>query len=585
MPLRDIYPPARTDRGRLRVGLALAGLCQPRWIASAIVAIGECGAASVTTIIRLPASQPADRGGCLAYRLYRCAEAAYFSRYARDGGAMAKIDIAPLVEGTPVIEAAITASGQITPDDVARVRRERLDVILLFQTSMPHDNLTETARYGVWRYHHGDGTRYGAGPPMFWELYDGWPTTGVRLQLFGPGGRGPHTICRASASTHCLSLFMNRQKPCMTATAFAARGLRALQRHGPAAMEEWVEDKAPEASALPAERGQPGNFDVARLVVKILLRWMRLRWASRRGEWWFLAARHRPPVSLGEDTGDQTLKGFRPLPVPPGRFHADPFLFEQDGDTHLFLEDFDVARQRGVISHCRLDAEGKATAPHVVLDRPYHLSYPFVFRWNGEIFMLPETSQNKTIELYRAETFPHRWALHRVLLEGWRATDATLHCDDAGRWWLFTTIDECGGGNCHELFLFQAESPLGPWQAHPRNPIVTDVRWARPGGRLFRRNARLIRPAQDCAARYGGGLWLMEVLELNEASYRERPLQRLGPEWLSGNRCLHHLDTTNRFEIIDGMRFRPVTGAKKCKSAYPIGDDRPHRVAMAQRIC
>jgi len=171
--------------------------------------------------------------------------------------------------------------------------------------------------------------------------------------------------------------------------------------------------------------------------------------------------------------------------------------------------------------------------------------------------MIPETGQNNAIELYRAEDFPLRWVFDRSLLDGWRATDATLHCDEQGRWWMFAAIDECGGGTWNELFLFHAETPLGPWQPHPGNPVVCDVRHARPGGRLFRRDGKLIRPAQDCATHYGSGLWLMEVVELNNERYREQPLRRLGPEWLPGNHCLHHLDSTGRFEVIDGMRRQP----------------------------
>jgi hypothetical protein len=58
--------------------------------------------------------------------------------------------------------------------------------------------------------------------------------------------------------------------------------------------------------------------------------------------------------------------------------------------------------------------------------------------------------------------------------------------------------------------------------------------------------------------RYGGAVWLMEVLELTEEDYRERPFIRIGPEWLDGNLCLHHLDANDRFEVIDGMKLRPA---------------------------
>jgi len=283
------------------------------------------------------------------------------------------------------------------------------------------------------------------------------------------------------------------------------------------------------------------------------------RLQGRHHSQWFLALRRRSQETepAARDAGFD-LHGFRPLPVPGGRSHADPFLIEAGGETHLFFEDLVWLEAKGVISHCRLDEAGIPSSSRTVLSRPYHLSYPFVFRWQDQLYMLPETAQNQTIELYRATAFPGEWKLELRLLEGWRATDATLHEDENGHWWMFVTIDERRDGTSDELFLFQAASPLGPWRPHPSNPIQSDICYARSAGRLLRRNGRLLRPAQDGSRRYGGALWLMEVLELTPQRYREQPLCRLGPEWLRDNLCLHHLDATARFEVIDGMRWRPA---------------------------
>ena len=39
--------------------------------------------------------------------------------------------------------------------------------------------------------------------------------------------------------------------------------------------------------------------------------------------------------------------------------------------------------------------------------------------------MMPESGQNRTLELYRAERFPDRWTLDRVLISGAEIGDAT----------------------------------------------------------------------------------------------------------------------------------------------------------------
>ena len=92
--------------------------------------------------------------------------------------------------------------------------------------------------------------------------------------------------------------------------------------------------------------------------------------------------------------------------APKDRFYADPFLIERDGKTFIFLEDLRYSEGRALISCCELDADGTPGPVFEVLRRPYHLSYPFLFEENGEIYMIPETKSNRTVELYRATKFP-----------------------------------------------------------------------------------------------------------------------------------------------------------------------------------
>ena len=100
------------------------------------------------------------------------------------------------------------------------------------------------------------------------------------------------------------------------------------------------------------------------------------------------------------------------------RYFADPFLFEEDGVAYVFCEEFPYATRKGVISVFALDEQGDPGPSRVVLERPYHLSYPVVFRHEGQIWMMPESSANRTLDIYRADPFPYRWTLDRVVLSG-----------------------------------------------------------------------------------------------------------------------------------------------------------------------
>jgi len=261
---------------------------------------------------------------------------------------------------------------------------------------------------------------------------------------------------------------------------------------------------------------------------------------------WLLALRERQPGTPPEEHGN----GFGIIPQPEGHFYADPCLFKKDGRNYLFFEDYCHAAGKAVISCLELDPAGNWSEPKVVLDRKYHLSYPFVFQWQDEVYLIPETSTNRTIELYRALEFPYRWALDRVLLRNVRAADATvIRYHD--KFWLFATLGDPGRPNIESLHLFVADGLEGSWRPHPKNPVVSDVRRARPAGRLFFAQGELIRPAQDCSVCYGHAIVFNRVEVMTEEDYREVPAGRIGPEWLPGSLATHTLTFNEDFEVRD----------------------------------
>jgi hypothetical protein len=234
-----------------------------------------------------------------------------------------------------------------------------------------------------------------------------------------------------------------------------------------------------------------------------------------------------------------------------GHVYADPMLFEHQGGHHLFCEEILPGEPRGVISHTELHVDGTAASPPTpVLVAPHHLSYPFVFAHEGEIFLIPETSSVHRVELYRAVNFPHEWRHESILLDGLIASDATLlaHGD---RLWLFVGVSVPHGTMLDELHLFSANDLHGPWQPHPQNPVVSDVRCARPAGAIQRWGSRLVRPGQDGSRRYGGAISFRQIDELSATDYSEHEIARLRPSDLGDARATHTYACDGRFEAID----------------------------------
>ena len=226
-------------------------------------------------------------------------------------------------------------------------------------------------------------------------------------------------------------------------------------------------------------------------------------------------------IKKGVDNGQPSWNNFTPLIPPPDRLWADPFVWMHKENYYIFCEEKLYSADRGHIACLTLDREMNPIDNRVVLERPYHLSYPFIFEQQEQIYMIPETEQNHTLELYRCIDFPNHWEFVKILISDIRAVDPTL-LEAHGKWWLFANIRE-GKRTWDTLYLFYADHFLSDrWTPHPRNPIVKDIRSARPAGRIFMHNGELMRPSQDCSVRYGYAINFNRISVLTASDYAEQ---------------------------------------------------------------
>jgi hypothetical protein len=160
------------------------------------------------------------------------------------------------------------------------------------------------------------------------------------------------------------------------------------------------------------------------------------------------------------------------------------------------------------------------------------------------------------VELYRAVSFPDKWESAGVLLPDIAAADATLALL-GDLWWMFATIGGTSISKNDELHLFFAESPLGPWRPHQRNPVKSDVRSARPAGQVFLHEGHHYRPSQDCSTSYGHAIVLNRIEAIDSTHYREIEVARLSPAWLPRLVGTHTINATAGLTVIDACLRRP----------------------------
>ncbi len=253
---------------------------------------------------------------------------------------------------------------------------------------------------------------------------------------------------------------------------------------------------------------------------------------------------------------------YRDVTDVPAIFVADPFMIREGGLWYLFFEVLNEITYKGEIA-VAVSADARSWQYRgLVLVEDWNVSYPYVFRWQGEFYMVPEMYQQNCVRLYRARSFPYDWRpVADLIADGPVADPSPFRFD--GSWWLFL----CPRPASHDaLRLYRADDLMGPWQEHPKSPIVDgDERSARPAGRVLidtsSAKPRVLRFAQDCYPSYGSSVRAFEITRLTAEDYAERavdkpPIQE--PEDGAWN-CVrrHHVDA-HRLE--DGSWLAVIDG-------------------------
>jgi hypothetical protein len=250
------------------------------------------------------------------------------------------------------------------------------------------------------------------------------------------------------------------------------------------------------------------------------------------------------PVLTGADVTDVSAK-----------YTADPFMVYHETHWYMFFEVLNSETERGEIGMASSRDGFAWQYGRIVLRESFHLSYPYVFRFEGDFYMMPEARQAQSVRLYRAINFPVEWQHVQTLLEGDLADPSVFFHD--GKWWMFVLEGE------DILRLYFAVDLRGPWREHVKSPVVTaNLKISRPGGRVLATGGRIIRFAQDGVPLYGSRLRALEIRRLDETSYEEAELSE--SPILKANRRgwnaigMHHIDI---HLLADGRWLACVDGA------------------------
>lgn len=548
----------------LRLGLLVDSIEFYAWEAAMLQRISDSGVAEIVLIVLSDPPKP---------RL-----SAALDPHPRHGDLLRAVTGALLLKIYRVLEAKITCEGDafqfretlilkdirrisipatVKPDNgrlanaLGEIRELDLDVIVQLGAAELSTAISAAAKYGVWSLRH---THCASGDAMaagFWPVYGRWPFIESRVEVVAASGESV-TVAHSCTGANPYSVKLCRSALFWKTLSLIPRQLQAL--HG-------LPEQAPRSAAVESDVQWPARANrdlgapgIAELGLHIA------RNVQRRARDWALRNFALEPWTLLFHLGDELCTSggnFTAITSPKDRYWADPCVVRRNDDFYVFIEEYCYETKRGHISVLAIDRNGIYGQPVRVLEREYHLSYPCVFEDGNNLFMIPESSENRTIDLYRCLEFPAKWEFVKTLLDDISAVDTTVF-HHQGKWWMFTdVVENTGASSCEELFLFHSDDLVdGAWTPHRNNPLVSDVRRARPAGRIFLHEGKLYRPAQDCSVRYGYAIVLHQITRLSEDHYEEIEVTTIKPTWDRTVVATHTLSYVPGLTVIDALQPR-----------------------------
>lgn len=247
-------------------------------------------------------------------------------------------------------------------------------------------------------------------------------------------------------------------------------------------------------------------------------------------------------------------------------FVADPFMLHEHDTWYMFFEIWNLDTKRGEIALATSKDARHWDYQQVVIDEPFHLSYPYVFKWNDEYYLIPESERANSVRLYKATIFPTQWSFVKTLIEGSHFTDPSVFYYN-NMWWLLVSSRENDN-----LWLYYTGNLMDDWIEHPQSPVVQDnPKIARSAGRVTIFDDKIIRYTQDCDVGYGYQVRAFAITKLTTTSYEEKQIRETPIVTASGSgwnkRGMHQIDPhqingETWIACVDGYRMQLVIGGK-----------------------
>lgn len=548
---------------KLKIGLLLDDFSIPNWSYKMLEEIIKNSGAEITLLVINKSAEDNKTIGFIkwflknrkqiAYLIFRkldrivfkCIPDAFELRNIRDILSVDTLEVQPL---------KTKFQNKINDQDLLEIRKYNIDIFIKLGFNNLSGEIFNVARFGVWFYSHGNSKTTRGNSTEFWEVINNHDETVVELQISRDEKDDGALIYCSYSSTSGFSINKNLNNCYWKALSFIPLKIQEIRVFGEEEFFKHIEEQNSHPKFHSNKLFKtPSNIEaILKISIKIVSHIKEYFISKLYNDQWILLyhVNKTPNIST-------SIFEFKKLVPPKDRFWADPHIIKKNDKYYIFFEELLYSKVNAHISLIIMDKHGVLSTPVKVLEQDYHLSYPFIFEDEDAIYMIPETKMNETIELYKCTDFPLKWELESILFDNIKAVDTTVLKKD-GRYWLFANVQKNPGSSMHdELFLFSSEKlNTQTWVSHPQNPIISDVKSARPAGKLFKFNGNLYRPSQNCSKHYGYALTINQVVEINEFSYKEIVVDSILPDWDKKLYSTHTINSVDNLTFIDAQMKR-----------------------------
>lgn len=427
-------------------------------------------------------------------------------------------------------------------EDIEQVRSLNLDMIIRGNAAgILRGDILKSSKEGIISFHHGDNRWNRGGPPGFWEVYFRKPSTGFIIQMLTAELDGGSVIFRGNMPTrrsyleNLVSLY-NESTPCMANIILQYAATNQL----PPAKE-----KMPYGGALLITPTFTQSISYLIRTSGIYLHIALKKIIGKREKW---------GVAFTKGSWRDTImrRGMR-IKNPKNHFFADPFVITKNNKTICFVEDYDYQKKKGHITAIEITDKKNYEVLGTVIEEDFHMSFPYIFEYENELYMVPETVEAQAIRLYKCLEFPFKWTYQNDILSNISAVDTMIFELD-GRWWLLSNMAENQHrDHCTRLMAYYSDNPLsGEWTAHQNNPLIFDSEIARNGGILNIKSKTPIRVRQKQGFdAYGVAMTLAKINDLTESSYNEEQITEITPDFFPRIKGCHHIHSNDEYTVYD----------------------------------